>query len=267
MRLAEAKVFENLFGRLINFKTLLIILLFTTSIGWFADGLEELIKLIVRTNFSNSVSKIVYPTVLITTGLITLLSLFYLAKKEISKFKFSLDVVDSPPEKTKNLVLFLSTMGRDNIELAKNFISLNDFRTAGKPISWEMPLIAINYHLPVLKNILVITSKESSPVFEDFKKIAHNMFGNEINIEKYEKVIDFEDIKEVYKVLRESFDYLIKSGKAKKDKDIIIDVTGGKKIPSIAGAIFTVDKENKKFQYVSTTTKEVKGFDVLIIPE
>jgi len=79
----------------------------------------------------------------------------------------------------------------------------------------------------------------------------------------YKNSVDFENIEEVYTHLKNAFYNLKNSGKAKRDREIIIDVTGGLKIPSIAGAIFTLEKEERKFQYVSTITKKVMGFDIL----
>jgi hypothetical protein len=48
MRVSEAKVLESIFGKLINLKTFMVILIFSVSFGWISDGLFELFKAVFQ---------------------------------------------------------------------------------------------------------------------------------------------------------------------------------------------------------------------------
>lgn len=71
--------------------------------------------------------------------------------------------------------------------------------------------------------------------------------------------IDFEDVEEVFNAIKEFY----KNVKQKdfKEEHIIVDITGGQKTNSVAGAIATLAR-NRKFQYVSTRDKRVLSYDV-----
>ncbi|HIQ50581.1 MAG TPA: hypothetical protein EYH54_01255 [Nautiliaceae bacterium] len=252
MRLSEAKTFKDLFGNLVNIKIFVIVILFSLALTLITDGFAEGIKSVFNIPFQ------------IIIGLIIAISIFLFVKKDLNKLnQISLDVQTKSPEKTKNLILFLSHLNSDDqIKIIKNAMKLEDLKD--KRINWEMPAIAIKYHLPQLKNITVITSNESKNQFNEFKEFIKRVFPeNDLNIEMYKNHTNFENVEEVYTHLKDAFYNLKKSKKAKRDREIIIDVTSGPKIPSIAGAIFTLEAEERKFQYVSTKTKEVIGFDIL----
>lgn len=255
MRVSEVKTLEVLFGNLINIKTFFLIFLFTLSFSWLTDGIAEALGQYF--NLDNFL-----PIIKIVVGLAIAIVLFILAKNAFENLKTGLDVVATEPEKTKNLILFLSSVGNDKLDIIRNAKSLEDIQ--GKRISWEMPAIAIHYHIPKLENVVVITSPQSEKQFKDFKNFIERIFPNaNLNIEKYKNSVNFEDIEKVYDALEDAFYSLKRSKKAKNDKDIMIDVTGGQKIQSIAGAIFTLETERRKFQYISTNTKKVIGFDIL----
>jgi len=252
MRLSGAKAFKDLFGDVRSIEVSIIIILFSISLTLITDGIEELIKNTFNIYFQ------------IIAGLIGALLIFLLVKEGLKKLdQISIDVQTNSPKKTKNLILFLSHLNNDEqIKLIKSVKKLEDLKD--KRINWEIPAIAIKYHLPKLKNVVVITSNQSNKQFNEFKDFIKRIFPeNDINIEMYKNSVDFENIEEVYTHLKNAFYNLKNSGKAKRDREIIIDVTGGLKIPSIAGAIFTLEKEERKFQYVSTITKKVMGFDIL----
>ncbi len=260
MRVSEVKTIENLFGNLINFKTFFILFLFTLAFGWTVDGLAEIVKI----GFGKLGKENIFPFVQLGSGAVVSVLLYFWAKKALEKFKdVNIDVKSHSPKKTKNLILFLSPLNA-KLEELEEIKSLEDFKD--KKISWEMPTVAINHHLPKLENVIVITSDRSFNQFDEFKKFTKRLFRNKnINIERYKEQVDFEDIEKVYEALQNAIKTLRKTGKAKRKSDIIIDVTGGQKIPSIAGAIITLEEENNEFQYVSTTTKKVIGFDVLLV--
>ena len=256
MRLSEVKTFKDLFGDLRSIKVFIIVIVFSLALSLITDGLEEWIKSMFNIQ-NNFIFQII-------VGLILAIFIFLLIKEGLKKLdQISLDVQANPPEKTKNLILFLSHLNNDEqIKLIKNITKLEELKD--KRINWEIPAIAIKYHLPKLKNVVVITSNESNKQFNEFKDFIKRIFPETtLNIEIHKHSIDFENIEEVYTNLKDAFYNLKNSGKAKRDREIMIDVTSGPKIPSIAGAIFTLETGERKFQYVSTMTKKVIGFDVL----
>jgi len=67
---------------------------------------------------------------------------------------------------------------------------------------------------------------------------------------------DFEDLEDVTRALQRAYEQA-----EAKPEQIVIDVTGGQKTASIAAAMFTLDKRDLVFQYVSTTPPyETKTF-------
>ncbi|WP_457626007.1 hypothetical protein [Persephonella sp.] len=261
MRVSEAKVLESIFGRLINLKTFMVILIFSVSFGWISDGLFELFKAVFQPFSSrfNTNQEILSGTAQFLTGFFAAAVLFLWAKKEVSRLNISIDVVQKNPEKKKNLIVFLSPS--KNLEEIKKAGSVKELEKT----NWLMPVIAVDYHRPTLENVLVISSKASEGQFDEFKGLIGRLFPEDrINVERYPEIIDFENIEEVYKAVKNAHQYLIKNKKAKRVSEIILDVTGGQKITSIAGAIFTTDSTGKTFQYVSTSSKKVVGFDILV---
>jgi len=123
----------------------------------------------------------------------------------------------------------------------------------------------LEYHLEKpMERLYVITSsgeKGTTKQFSDFKAFIKKAFpGNTFKVEEIkEGGINFEDIEGVFKVI-EGF-YRTAGQKRIREDDIIIDITGGQKTNSIAGALATL-AIRKKFQYISTGDKEVYSYDV-----
>ena len=78
--------------------------------------------------------------------------------------------------------------------------------------------------------------------------------------------IDFEDIDLMVAILHDLYKNLAKDGY--KDRDIIVDVTGGQKTNGIAGAVFAVLVRDRRFQYASTNNvRNLRSYDVLYADE
>lgn len=81
--------------------------------------------------------------------------------------------------------------------------------------------------------------------------------------------VDFEDFNAVIRHIQETIDKQKKGGKGKvkfTDKDIVIDVTGGTAMASIAGSSSTLNTR-VTFQYVQTNPPhEVYAYDVAFLP-
>lgn len=72
---------------------------------------------------------------------------------------------------------------------------------------------------------------------------------------------DFEDLSGLTNLLRNVLRELHRDAGGFKDRDIIIDCTGGFKVASIAAALVTLDRQDLMFQYVNNAG-HVTGFDV-----
>ncbi len=254
MRVSELKSVQNIFGTFLNWKTFLFIVAFSVSLSWIGDGIYEIVKKYLPEY---------YFVFLLTAGLVVATGLFLYVKHQMSKLgNADIDVQPIEPEKKKILILFLSHA--NDIDSAKNISSFEDFKTVR--LNWEMPSIAIKHHLPALEEVIVITSDRSSSQFDIFKEMVYRIFPDDVfAVNRYEKIVDFENVEQVYNSLKDIYKALKKEKKIKRNADFIVDVTGGQKIPSIAGAIFTLEAEGREFQYVSTQTKKVIGFDVLVL--
>ena len=237
----------------------LILVLLSLIAGWIPDGLTAIVfdgereKGIKMLSFS-----------------LVLLALLLLFGWWVSK-RGNFDVNVKRPEKKKVLILFLSPVrGREEDlallkELSFQAVDSSPFR------SWEMPLRAVAYHAEKLEKLIVLTSPQSSQQFPLFKRLLTSFFKENLRLlpilERAEevRVNDFEDIEEVFGALNAIYKRLVKEGY--KDKDVMLDVTGGQKTVSIAGAFMTLYR-GREFQYISTNDKEnIKSYDVEFVPE
>lgn len=75
-----------------------------------------------------------------------------------------------------------------------------------------------------------------------------------------EQGVFFEDLDTIMRLLFRLYGKLKKDGYA--EEDILVDITGGKALSSIAGAAFAVLVRGRRFQYIDTNTYAVKSYDV-----
>ena len=139
--------------------------------------------------------------------------------------------------------------------------------------SWEMPIRAIKHHCSEngpLKKVIVFTSEASDEFFDQFKdllpeEVCHGdveITNHKIESSQEEKA--FEDIKAVAKAINDIYEKLLNEGYT--NKDIIVDITGGQKVNSIAAALIAA-LEDIEFQYISTNDKEIKAYRVVLVKE
>lgn len=158
-------------------------------------------------------------------------------------------------KKLKSCILLTRNLN-DDIELVSSFGRWN----------WQQLLRALtphkdNYGNSTLEFIYLIASKESISKLEDARELLKTYSSNNIIIEpKLEKnnntnyIVNFDDLEGMVEYIDNIINKLMKreyNNKIYSEKDIIIDVTGGKKIASIAGAVVTLNKK-VTFQYVET---------------
>jgi len=241
--------------------TLLYASLIFIVTGWLPDGISELLK----KEWMGGSYKIA----------ISLLILFIIGiqLKQALNYNGKIEVIRKEPDKVNVLTVFLSvlSMNQDTqkremeaIRKALEDKSLTEASLYNK--SWEMPIIAIKHHLPELKFLYVLTSSGdngSSQLMSVFKDVVSFLFPNVEVIELKKGGINFEDVREVFDTIEEF--YMKVENKVIADK-VIVDITGGQKTNSFAGAIATL-VIGRKFQYVSTIDKKVLSYDVRYFEE
>jgi len=274
VRRGFAKVLVSQFGTLFSSKTALLIVFFTVLClsliaGWIPDGLNCL--------FLDDDCDKLNGLIMLVVAVLVLFALLFIGYIVVSPYKYA--VVSTFPGKKRVLILFLSNINfriekegelRKKLnELVNTLSRINTLEGRLEALnqtifrSWRMPLEAVSYHLPVLERVVVITSKESSPQFSLFLELLKAVIPEARRIKVDEiKVKDFENFEEIQKAIERAYEKLLKEGY--KKKEIILDVTGGKKIVSIVGAILSLNP-GREFQYVSTTDYKVKSYDVEVV--
>jgi hypothetical protein len=232
--------------------------------GWLPDGIANLL---LTENKKDGL-------VMISASLLCLFFLWLAGTYYARELEF--DVVEEEPQKKKALILFLSEIRDKSSQELNDEIKILDTaenesdrlsKLQGSSLSkWRMPVEAIKYHLPKLERIVVVTSSLSSTQLESFRLLIVKLFGEE-EAKKIlqEKIEDFESVSEIFEKLNKIYKDLEKEGF--KAKHVIVDVTGGQKTASIAGALATTVYADREFQYVSTNTYQVKSYDVGLVSD
>jgi hypothetical protein len=134
--------------------------------------------------------------------------------------------------------------------------------------SWQQIARAVRAHLagvdsPRLGKLILIGSRDRKnqgtvqkldQAVEIFK---HLLAPHGVVVEAFAgNAPDFEELEDVTRALQRAYEQA-----GAKPGQIVIDVTGGQKTASIAAAMFTLDKRDLVFQYISTTSPdETKTF-------
>lgn len=237
------------------------------TIAWLPDGISDLI------DYDWSGSDWLHSSYkfLVSVSILVFLGLQIQRVKGDSE---RLEVVKKSPQQVKALGIFLSTVGRDLESTQKERIRIeaalnkSDFSTSvflEKP--WEMPLKAIEYHKQRLEVLYVFTSSGemgSTGLLNLFSKVVKRLYPALLIRSVIQDGINFEDVKQVFTVV-ESF-YTRSKIDGYQESDIIVDVTGGQKPNSIGASIATLIT-GRKFQYISTGSKEVLAYDVWYIDQ
>jgi len=128
-----------------------------------------------------------------------------------------------------------------------------------------MPFLAIRYHIERLEELYVFTSSGDSGTHHQYRCFHNVVTSNYPKLKIIELTgegTDFENMAEVHKELDQLYAQLDSLHTFTAD-DIILDITGGQKPNSIAGALATL-AEGRRFQYVSTVNKKVLCYDLVV---
>lgn len=135
---------------------------------------------------------------------------------------------------------------------------------------WQQLLRAIAPHRQSLRRLHLLGSSGADGSHGDLDRATTLLRGYLPNCAEpsASEPIDFDDLKAMMKALRHAVGDLTtvrdtSTGRRIREEDIVIDVTGGYKPTSIAGAIMTLSSD-VTFQYVHTTgTNEVREYELL----
>ncbi len=186
-------------------------------------------------------------------SLIILLSTPSLNIKLPKTFSFPLKLIDA--RKNKSVTLKGKSL-KDDIETL-NTIWWN----------WQQLLRGLEPHQSSLNNVYLIGSKDSGRIkgsfsFLDQASSLISQYFPSVSIQKTNSPVDFEDFNMLVKNINKTIQKFKEKGAS--EKDIIIDVTGGQKTTSIAGAVVTLNSQ-VTFQYVETNKPyDVWAYDVFI---
>jgi len=151
--------------------------------------------------------------------------------------------------------------------------------------SWRMPVESVAIHYSKIERLIVITSSDyvtdtvkksidegSYRQYEEFKLLLEELFegtGREVKVtdlfkflkgrKEFEKGVDFENAHALVGALVAVYRELHKE--KYQNKEIMVDVTGGPKVTTVAGAAIVLGKD-QVFQYVSTRDHTPRAFDV-----
>ncbi len=254
------RTLKALVGELASWKSLVAFISVSLIFAWLPDGIVNLFKE-------------EYATAAAQLGVSALLlAILYTLVRMYSSKQIPYRVELSEKRDFKVLVIFLSKLSEDDLDKIigngnekskkRGIKSMEDLRK--EHLSWEMPIIAINTFLNTLEHVFIIPSFESKEQVEAFKDLVKKVLEQPDGI-KMEELgpVDFEDIEALQEVVKRAYERAKELGY--KDKDVVIDTTGGKKPVSIASFAMTVLYPTRYFMYVSTDTKDVKVFNMNIL--
>jgi hypothetical protein len=250
-----------------DLKNFVLVIIFIICSSWIADGVAWFISLlflsIFNINFANYIE-------FIKLVLSILFFMYIYNKLKKIKFPINFNVQEKEADTLngfKGLIIFLSTPSK-NLTPGdiKNLIEKNkDEPNLGQNnFNWENYYIIIKQFKDHLEYIYVIVSKDSSKyedVFKDYINQVLDFKGKII----FSEPIDFDDLRSSIDQINNSYNTLTKEH-GLKENEIIIDITGGQKIQSAAGAFYS-SSYDRYFCYLSTKTRKLKIFDAIIEPE
>ncbi len=235
----ERNVLQNLFVNAITGRSVIFVLLFIFATSWLGNVIYDYSK----DYFGNAKAYIIY--VIITISILVGLYLYYINLKRKFSSDDVIDINKIDKWGFKVIVLFLS---EHKNEIPNDLSEDNAEKWLREGWnSWLMPYLAISRYKTTLDKIYILTSKESSPQFSKFEEIIKPIVTSNSIALAEQKVEDINDIDEYTAI----FNTIYNECKEYPEDSIVIDVTSGTKLYSIAGSYFALSSE-KIVQYIDT---------------
>lgn len=281
LRKDASSIFTVFFGGL-RLITILGIVFLIITLDWFSGTINDLIGKGGSTTSSGSTSIQVWDWVKLLLFPMYLVGCWYYARKHSQRVKTNVKE-KTDPGRVNALILFLSPPGTQDTTLIESLIQEGG-RIADKSLlnqfkgSWRMPLEAIAHHLYRLEKVIVITTEGTHKYFETFKTLVLALTTDKptdhprLDIQSpqdFDISMDHPLSSESFKELNDAVNAIYNQLQERhniRHSEIIIDITGGKKTCSVAGAVVSLAK-GKRFQYVSTDNYDVREYDVTLVGE
>jgi hypothetical protein len=137
--------------------------------------------------------------------------------------------------------------------------------------NWRMPIEAIAFHLGRVERVVLITSKESAPHADAFRRCLEQMgaTAHGVRVQTAAELVGdavraetmaFDDVRHLDDVIERVYTGLGADGYP--PGEILFDLTGGTKIATATVATAVTVHENRQFQYVDTTDYRVWTYNV-----
>jgi hypothetical protein len=251
------KGLSDLLGKHPDFKVFITFIVLSFALAWLPDGISEWWD---GHNTKGIIMLIISIVILIGIYILFIYLMRKYDKEEVAEISLTkarpknaliLFLSDHPKIKEIKIPQTLSQTG-----LAKNQWDQN----LG---NWQIPLTAIHFHASRLERCVVLTSPESDKQIETFKKIVRNLFGDGVIIET-RKIETIDDPRMIIDGYRQAFRRL-KNIEKFPENEIVIDVTSGTKLVTIAGSFYALAKD-RLIEYVDGDYT-VKMFNNHAIPD
>ncbi len=259
-----------------QWRTVVVGLAFLVTLGWFADGLysvvEGLARWLVLANPPGWQLRVhLAPTLCF---LMLLLWILGRARGWRERLRFRV-VAERPPRPAKAMILFLSTFRPDlrdatlaSYEKVEGALADPEVRQQIEQ-AWRMPIEALANHQDSLIQLVLVTSPGedgSHRLLPQFLGLLgrlwpeHGLIIQTVDefFPELDKGVDFLDLERQVQVVDTMLRTLVEDGL--RPEDIIIDVTGGTKLSTVAGQSVAL-AEGRRFQYVFTTGYEVVAYE------
>ncbi len=250
-RKEQRRVLQTLFAQATGSVSIFYILAFIVSTTWLTSVIYDAFK---------GWNTIYTYWILGLVSFSMLSYLFMVSKKLQNEFAEDdhVDINSIVTEPKKILVLFLSNL---NTALPSAMNKSETETWLGKDKNpWQMPYKSIETHKSTLEKVYVLTSSESSPQFDAFSNMVKRNTSRKFNFEEIE-IEDLHDIEQY----NAAFHQIYLQASHHTDRQLVIDVTSGVKLYSIAGSYFALSS-NKVIQYLDFNYK-VHQFDNKVLKE
>ena len=276
-QLSSLRVLSHLFAsNRIGFVIKAVLLL--TSLNWFSSALWEWLQWFPGLGGQQPVG---IPRLILGTATLPVLLLWLVMQARNARQMLRPTISEHSPDQVRGLVMYLSSLRADYLgslqEALKQGMDLTAFRQQFGHINWRMPLEAVNHHAQKLAFVVVIASSGeggSAKQLGEFKALLDTVFPNlafrlvaleECFSDKGDKAafkdgVDFEvEPERLATATNAAYEYLRIQGL--RPTDILIDITGGLKVPTVVGSAVAL-AEGRRIQYVSTRDYHVRVYDV-----
>ncbi|NKN34651.1 hypothetical protein [Marichromatium bheemlicum] len=255
-------------------ESMLMVLALLIGLGWFTDSLFEWVADVGTWIEGGAVEDWVpvHRVVAVCFFAAVVYRLRMLAEAARERFRPQVETIGAPP-RARALILYLSNLKAevfdglatasasfDGVESFRKYAEREDIR---RSMPWRMPIEAIAHHRTHLSRIVLICSQDEPdgpgsasqrPLFE---QLVRRCFpGHAFTIECAEggaqgddPGVGFNDINALVRLTDIAFERLVEEARV-APADILIDITSGSKLCSVAGAVVAL-AEGRRVQYVN----------------